>query len=287
MLQQTPPEALSVAASVVSFGRGARRGSGFVIAPDRVLTLAYRLRDDTVETVASDGERRDGRVLGVDRELGVAVLDVPTGGAPAVSWASEPPRLGSPVFALADPGSGLRLTAGTVSAESLTVRSRHGRPLDLIEHTAPLPRGSGGGPLVDAAGAVVGVNALRGDAGFLLALPARAVQSAIERVVEGREPVRLGVALASPSASRRMRRAVGLPDHDGLLVQAVEERSAADRAGVKRGDLLIGLGGAALATVDDLLAALEANARGEDVELGVLRATEQLQLSVDLREREE
>jgi serine protease Do len=287
MLQQTPSEALSVAGSVVSFGRGARRGSGFVIGPDRVLTLAYRLRDDTVETVARDGERREGRLLGVDRELGVAVLDVPTGDAPVVSWASERPRLGSPVFALADPGSGLRVTAGNVSAESLTVRSRHGRPLDLIEHTAPLPHGSGGGPLVDTTGAVVGVNALRGDAGFLLALPARAVQSAIERVLEGREPVRLGVALASPSASRRMRRAVGLPDHDGLLVQAVEERSAAERAGVKHGDLLTALGGAALATVDDLHAALQANARGEGVELGVLRATEQLQLSVDLREREE
>ncbi|HEX4563195.1 MAG TPA: S1C family serine protease [Solirubrobacteraceae bacterium] len=288
MLQQTPAEALSAAASVVSFGRGARRGSGFVIGPDRVLTLAYRLRDDTVETVARDGERREGRVLGVDRELGVVVLDVPTGDAPAVSWASEPPQLGSAVFALADPGSGLRVTAGNVSAESLTVRSRHGRSLELIEHTAPLPRGSGGGPLVDAAGAVVGVNALRGDAGFLLALPARAVQSAIERVIEGREPVRLGVALASPSASRGMRRAVGLPDHNGLLVQAVEERSAAERAGVRRGDLLIGLGGSALATVDDLHAALEANARGQAVELSVLRATEQLQLSVDLaREPEE
>jgi serine protease Do len=287
MLQQTPSEALSVSDSVVSFGRGARRGSGFVVAPGRVLTLSYRLRDERVETITHDGAHHDGRVVGVDGELGVAVLDVPTGDAPAVAWANEPPRLGSSVFALADPGSGLRITAGNVSAESLTVRSRHGRALELIEHTAPMPRGSGGGPLVGPDGAVVGVNALRGDAGFLLALPARAVQSAIERVVEGREPVRLGVALASPSASRRMRRAVGLPDHDGLLVQGVEEASAAGRAGVKRGDLLVGIGGVALVTIDDLHSSLDANAGAEGVELVVLRATERMQLSVDLRGSEE
>ena len=287
MLQQTPPEALAVGDSVVSFGRGARRGSGFVIGRDRVLTLAYRLRDDVVETVTRDGERNDGRVLGVDRDLGVAVLDVPTGATPAIRWASEPPRLGGPVFALSDPGSGLRLTAGNISAASLTVRSRHGRALELIEHTAPLPRGSGGGPLVDPDGTVVGVNALRGDAGFLLALPARAVQGAVERIAEGREPTRLGVALASPSASRRMRRAVGLPDHDGLLVQAVEDGSAADRAGVARGDLLVNLGGTPVTAIDDLLSALDANSSAPAVELGVLRATEQVQLSVDLRGHEQ
>ena len=88
MLQQTSPEALAVGDSVVSFGRGARRGSGFVIGRDRVLTLAYRLRDDVVETVTRDGERNDGRVLGVDRDLGVAVVDVPTGATPALRWAS-------------------------------------------------------------------------------------------------------------------------------------------------------------------------------------------------------
>ena len=89
MLQQTSPEALAVGDSVVSFGRGARRGSGFVIGRDRVLTLAYRLRDDVVETVTRDGERNDGRVLGVDRDLGVAVLDVPTGATLAIRWASD------------------------------------------------------------------------------------------------------------------------------------------------------------------------------------------------------
>jgi serine protease Do len=194
--------------------------------------------------------------------------------------------MGATVFALGDPGSGLRVTAGNVSAPVLTVRSRQGRAMELVEHTAPLPRGTGGGPLVDPDGSVVGLNALRGDAGFLLALPARAVQDAVDRIVEGREPARLGVALASPSAGRRMRRAVGLADHDGLLVQAVEEGGAAEGAGVKRGDLLVSLGGVDIKTIDDLHTTLAANAGEDAVELSVLRATERAALSVDLRGRE-
>jgi serine protease Do len=283
MLQQTAPKALAVADSVVSFGRGARRGCGFVIGVDRVVTLSYRLRGETVETVLRDGERREGQVVGVDREAGVAVLDVPTGAAPAVRWATELPAIGTAVFALGDPGSGLRVTAGEVSAESLTVRSRQGRALELIEHTAPLPRGAGGGPLVDVDGAVVGLNALRGDVGFLLALPADAVQAAVERLVDGRQPARLGVALASPTASRRMRRAVGLPDHEGLLVQAVETGGAAENAGVRQGDLLVSLGGAALEKIDDLHTALDARAGEDAVELRVLRAIDEVLLAVDLR----
>jgi serine protease Do len=283
MLQQTPPEPIEAGRSVVSFGRGARRGCGFVIGQDRVVALSYRLRADTVETVFAGGERREGHVLGGDRSVGVAVLDVSTAEAPEVRWAPAPPTIGSAVFAIGDPGTGLRVTAGSVSADPLTVRSRDGHALQLIEHTAPLPRGSGGGPLVDGTGAVVGMNALRGDGGFLLALPARAVQDAVGRVIEGREPVRLGVALASVTASRRMRRAVGLPDRDGLLVQGVEDGGPADAAGVRQGDLLLSLAGVELKALGDLFVALDRGAGEETVALTVLRATDEVELSLDLR----
>ena len=274
----------SVGAAVIPLGRGARRGCGLVVAADQVVAMSHSLSSEQPELRIA-GEVREGAVERSDRTAGLSLIAVATGEITPITWADDAPQLGDVVFALGDPGTGLRVTEGRVSAGPLSLRGRGGRLIDGIEHTAPLPRGSGGGPLVDPDGAVVGVNALRGDAGFLLALPARAVQSAVERIVEGREPARLGVALASPSASRRMRRAVGLPDHDGLLVQGVEDASAADRAGVARGDLLVSLAGAPLATIDDLHSALDANSSAPAIELGVLRATEQLQLSVDLRGR--
>src|SRR5256885_1301077 len=85
-----------------------------------------------------------------------------------------------------------------------------------IEHSAPLPRGSSGGPLTDAEGRVVGLNAVRLDGGLILAVAL--TSAALERLADpGRaEPRRLGVALAPAHVARRMRRAVGLPEREGL-----------------------------------------------------------------------
>jgi serine protease Do len=280
MLQETS-RILAVSDGVVSLGRGARRGSGLVVARDRVVTLRHSLVAEEVETFLGDGRSREGRLVGVDRGVGVAVLEVETGDAPVAAWAESLPAIGTTVMALGNPGTGLRVTEGKVSAEPLTIRSRHGRPIEVIEHTAPMPRGAGGGPLVDRNGSVLGLNALRGEPGFLLALPAATVRAAIDRALAGREPTRLGVALASPRAGRRMRSAVGLADRDGLLVRAVEEGGAAGKAGVLAGDLLVRLGGAELETLDDLYAALDASS-GRSVQVGIVRGTEEIDLAVDL-----
>jgi serine protease Do len=189
--------------------------------------------------------------------------------------------VGTSVFALGNPGTGLRVTQGSVSAEPLTIRVRE-RALELIEHTAPMPRGAGGGPLVDETGSVLGLNALLSDPGFLLALPATAVRAAIDRVLEGRQPPKLGVAIIPPGAGRRMRRAVGLPDRDGLLVRAVEDGSPAAQAGVLAGDLLVRLGDVELRAIDDLYGALDAHAGGTSVGLRIVRATEENDLKLEL-----
>jgi serine protease Do len=281
MLQETP-NIVALSGRVVALGRGARRGSGLVVGQDRVVTLSQPLFADRVETLLGDGRNREARVIGVDRAVGVAVLDVETGDATPVTWAESTPAIGTTVFALGNPGTGLRFTEGRISADPLTIRSRHGRPVEVIEHTAPMPTGAGGGPLVDELGSVIGLNALRGDAGFLLALPATTVRGAIDRALAGREPVRLGVALASPRAGQRIRSAVGLPHRDGLLVRAVEDGSPAELAGVLAGDLLVRLGDIDLKTVDDLYAALDAAVPGQSVSLRVVRPTEERDLDVDL-----
>ena len=147
----------------------------------------------------------------------------------------------------------------------------------VIEHTAPLPRGSGGGPLVDRTGAVVGLNALRRDGGLLLAWPATALRDRAAALTAGTStaPRRLGVALLGPRATRRMRSAVGLDDADGLLVTAVQDGSAAAQAGVARGDLVVRAGGSPVTSLDDLYAAVDAAGEGP-LELEVLRGTERL-----------
>ena len=274
--------AARVGPSVVGLGRGWGLGSGVVIAEGQVLTAAHNLRRDEQTVVLPDGSRETAEVAGVDPDLGLAVLSVATGDAPAVTWESaDEPGIGSAVVALANPGGrGLRATLGFVSAEPRSFRGPRGRRVrGAIEHTAPLPRGSSGGPLVDPAGNLLGVNSIRLDGGLILAAPANA--AARERVLllaRGEAPVahRLGVAVAPPRAARRMRRAVGLPERDGLLVRAVEEDGPAGRAGIERGDLIVAAGGREIGGVEALYSVLDGlPPAGGELELTVVRGTDE------------
>ncbi len=149
-----------------------------------------------------------------------------------------------PVFALANPGGrGLRVTFGFVSGIERTFRGPRGQRITgSLEHTAPLLPGSSGGPVLTAAGQLLGINTNRLGDGFYLAIPAdealRGRADALARGESAQSP-RLGVAIAPNHVARRLRRAVGLPETDGLLIRDVEEDSPAARAGLAQGDLIV------------------------------------------------
>jgi serine protease Do len=276
-----------VGPSVVGLG-GRRGGSGVVVAPGRVLTLAGNVGSADELDVFIDGERVEGRVLGRDDQVDAAVVAVETD-APAITWADGADAgIGTPVVALGDPaGRGLRATPGWVASAPRGVRGPRGRLIEgVLEHTAPLPRGSGGGPLVDDQGHVLGLNAVRRPGGLILAWPAAALRGAAEALAAGthRPPRRLGVAVAPPAVARRLRAAVGLPPADGLLVQGVRAGSAADAAGLGRGDLIVEAAGRAVATIDDLYTALDAAEPGAPLALAVLRGADRVELTATLGE---
>ena len=255
-------------------------GSGVFVAPTVLVTLARNVRDDTV-LVRVAGKDQAAEVAGIDRSVDLAVLRAD---GPAVAeWAGEPPHIGQDVVALADPaGRGLRATRGNVSAAPRDVRGPSGRLIPgAVEHTAPLPRGSGGGPLVDAGGRVLGLNALRLDGGFLLAWPAAVLAPRAAALASGNAtvPRRLGVALAGPRQTRRMRAAVGLAGVDGLLVREVEPDSPAARAGIAQGDVIVGANGNAVQGIDALHDALDAAGDGP-LALELVRGTDELTVEV-------
>jgi serine protease Do len=274
--------------AVVGLGRGWGVGSGVVVAAGRVLTNAHNLRHEEVTVTFADGRRETGRVAGTDSDLDVAVIEVDTGDVEPLEWAEDAsePAIGRTVLALGNPGGrGLRVTPGFVSSAARSFRGPRGRRISgAIEHTAPLPRGSSGGPLVDPDGRLLGINTLRVDGGLILAIPADGqLRERVEALGRGETPrrVRLGVAIAPPRVARRLRRAVGLPERDGLLVRAVEEGSAAERAGIERGDLLVAAGGHQLDRVDNLYEALDGARADGKLELAVVRGTEERTVPVE------
>jgi serine protease Do len=279
--------AAAAAASPGVVGIGSRiRGSGVVVGPNRVLTNAHNLRGDEVTVTFADGRSLRGSVVGTDLDGDLAVVDVDTAGAPALAWSDgASPAVGSVVFALAaTSGGSARVTAGTVSAIARAFRGPGGRRIaGSIEHTAPMAPGSSGGPIVDAAGRLIGINTHRIGEGFYLARLADAeLRERVETLSSGRsvERPRLGVAVAPAHVARRLRRSVGLPDRDGLLVREVEDGSPADGAGVREGDLIVRIAGADVRDADGLLDAM-AGATGT-VSVVVVRGAEELQLSADL-----
>ena len=275
--------------AVVGLGRGWGVGSGVVVAPGRVLTNAHNLRHDEVTVSFADGRTETARVAGSDADLDIAVLEVETGEIETVSWApgdGAGAEIGRLVFALGNPGGrGLRVTPGFVSSAARSFRGPRGRRITgAIEHTAPLPRGSSGGPLLGADGALLGINSVRVDGGLILAIPADAtLRDRVEALGRGEtagSKLRLGVALAPPRVARRLRRAVGLPERDGVLVRGVESGSAAERAGLERGDLIVAAAGHEIERIDALYDALDAARATRTLELQILRATDERTVEV-------
>lgn len=268
----------AAAPATVAIGRQAR-GAGVVVAPDRVLTSAHNLRDRTTEVTFADGRRAQGALVGSDPDHDIVVLDVPTGDAVPLAWAEVPLEVGDAVVAVARHGAGDRATTGFVSAVGQAFRGPRGRRIaGAVEHTAPLARGSSGGPLVDAEGRLVGLNTHRLGEGFYLALPADAdLRTRVEALVEGRHlrTRRLGVVLVPGPQAARLRRRVGLPEAPGLLVREVVAGSPAAEAGLAEGDLLVAVEGTPVPSVDALWDALDATSEQDEVALTVLRGTEE------------
>jgi serine protease Do len=275
--------ATSTASSVVGIGRHTR-GSGIVIADGRVLTNAHNLRGDEVTVTFADGRSAIGQVAGVDGDGDLAVVTVDTAGATPVTWSDDAAlAVGSPVFAVAaTAGGGSRVTFGLVSATSRAFRGPGGRRISgSVEHTAPLAPGSSGSALVDAAGALVGLNTNRIGEGFYLALPVdAALRARIDALGRGESPerLRLGIAIAPSHVARRLRRSVGLPERAGVLVRGVEDDSLAATAGIEAGDLIVSAGGHDIADGDDLFEAL--GSVSTPFELGLVRGAEERTVTI-------
>ena len=275
--------------AVVGIGRGRGRGSGVVLADGLVATNAHNLRGEETTVVFAGDRSAVGRVAGVDVDADLAVLAVDTGGAPAIAWAEDAAvSVGTPVFALANPGGQLRVTFGLVSAVGRAFRGPRGRRIaGSIEHTAPLPRGASGGPVVDAAGRLLGIDTNRLGDGFYLALPADAdLRQRLDALGRGEATVRprLGVGIAPARVARQLRRAVGLPERDGLLVRVVEEGGPSDRAGLRTGDLIVEAGDRPVTDADELYEVLDGVGEGQNLTLRVVRGTDELTVTVSFGE---
>jgi serine protease Do len=256
-----------------------------VIGDGLVATNAHNLRGEEALVSFAGGRQAVGTVAALDVDGDLAVLRVDTADAPAVAMAAtgHTATTGQVVFAVARSATGgERVSFGLVSGTERAFRGPRGRRIKgNLEHTAPLPRGSSGSPVVDADGTVLGLNTNRLGDGFYLALPADDdLRARLDALAAGKARVtpHVGVGLAPPHVARALFRSVGLPERDGLLVRVVEDDSPAAAAGLREGDLLVAAAGKELRSVDDLYDALDGDA--PSIALTVVRGTDELTITV-------
>jgi S1-C subfamily serine protease len=272
---------------VVTIGRDGR-GTGFVLSPGRVVTNSHHLRDRTTQVTFEGGRSVQATVVGIDAEGDLAVLEVDTADAPDAAFATSAPAVGDAVRAIGRAGTTGRVTVGWVSAVGQTFRGPGGRVITgALEHTAPLPRGATGGPIVDGEGAIVGITTLRLPDGFAIARPTdAALQERLRELAAGQSVARrtIGITIAPSEVASRLRRSVGLPARDGLLVRDVRAGSPAERGGLRTGDLVVAVDGEPVATPDALANLIDQGPADRTIALTIVRGAEELVVDVSLGE---
>jgi S1-C subfamily serine protease len=277
--------------SVASLRVGARGfagvGSAVALTPELLVTSAHVVGRATRAAAAfADGVEREVELAGVDPPSDLALVHVPGGGlSPVAVGDADRLKVGQLVVAVGSPlGYAGSVTAGVVSAlgRSLSAGGERGHVVieDVIQTDAALNPGNSGGALADSTARLVGINTAVAGVGLGLAVPinvtTRRILDALRR--EGR--VRrgyLGIAGGTqplpPAAAARLgrQRAIGVVE--------VVPGSPADRAGLRSGDLIVGVGGHPVSRTGDLQAQMVGASAGRPLEIEVLREGRLLRLT--------
>jgi S1-C subfamily serine protease len=276
-------------------------GSGVVVAGDGlILTNSHVVGAGgstngaaRITVTTPDGQHLTARVVGDDPDTDLALIRIvePVTLPAAPLGDSKRLKRGQLVIAIGNPlGFESTVTTGVVSALGRSLRSRTGRLIDdVIQTDAALNPGNSGGPLVSSHGEVVGVNTavIMGAQGICFAVAANTASFVLGELVRHGRVRRafIGVAAQQTAIPRRLRHAASVAQERAVMVGTVEPDSAAARAGLQAGDILLALDGRTIAGADDLVRALTGETIGKRVVLDVLRGTDRLALALVPQER--
>jgi len=270
-------------------------GSGVIVAPDGLILTNSHVAGaaSRIEVTTADGQDLHARLVGDDPDTDLALIriDEPATLPSARLGDSKRLKRGQLVIAIGNPlGFESTVTTGVVSALGRSLRSRSGRLIDdVIQTDAALNPGNSGGPLVSSRGEVVGINTavIMGAQGICFAVAANTASFVLGELVRHGRVRRafIGIAAQQTAIPPLRRRAAGLTQDRAVMIGTVEPDSAAERAGLRPGDIIVALDSTAIAGADDLVRALTGDKIGRSIAVDVLRGTERLTASVVPQER--
>ncbi|HXM73887.1 MAG TPA: trypsin-like peptidase domain-containing protein, partial [Chthoniobacterales bacterium] len=264
-------------------------GSGFIIAPDGfILTNSHVVHDaNQIAVSLPDGREYPAQLVGDDPDTDLAVIRIDAPQLVHVRLAnSENLRVGQLVVAIGNPlGFQASVTAGVISALGRSMHSQSGRLIDnIIQTDAALNPGNSGGPLLNSAGEVIGVNTamIRPAQGICFAIASNTAKLVAGWLIRDGKIRRsyIGVAGQNVPLHRRIVRFYNLPLETGVLVVSVEKNSPAEQAGLREGDLMIAFDDHPIGSVHDLHKMLVGEQIGVTAKLLIIRHTDKLELSI-------
>ena len=272
-------------------------GSGVIVEANGTIITNYHVVEgaDKIKVLMSDNRSFDAKVVGSDQPSDLAVLKVEASDLPFLNLGnSDSVRVGDIVLAIGNPlGIGQTVTAGIISAKGRRTGLSDGQSFeDFLQTDAPINRGNSGGALVNLNGELIGINsqilspggAGGGNIGIAFSIPSNMAKSVMEQLVKDGKVRRGQLGIGIQNITDETAEAMELKDKSGVIVGEVQKGSSAEKAGVKRGDIITAINGEKIEDSNVLRNKVAGTLPGTEIKLTVVRDGKETELTATLDE---
>ncbi len=258
---------------------------GFILTNHHVIDNA-----DEIEITLQDGRRFQAKLLGSDKKVDLAVLQIPAEDLTSIPLSMDNSvQVGDFVLAIGSPfGLQQTVTSGIVSALGRNGLGVQGYE-DFIQTDASINPGNSGGALIDLRGTLIGINSAilapaGGNVGIGFAIPSEVAQAVMNQLILYGEVKRGGIGASFQDLTPELAAAFGLNRYQGALVNKVKAGSTSDQAGLKAGDLIIEANARPVNNAEDMANRIGLSPLGNTINLKLVREGEQLELDIKIEE---
>jgi Do/DeqQ family serine protease len=268
-------------------------GSGVIVSADGYILTNHHVVDgaEDIQVEQTGGGRKPAKLVGSDPPSDLALLKIEASGLPVLTLGnSDDVRVGDVVLAIGNPlGIGQTVTAGIISATNRTTGLGDGSYEDFLQTDAPINQGNSGGALVSTNGELIGINSQilstsGGSIGIGFAIPSNMARSVMDQLRSGGKVTRSQLGVGIQPVTPDIASGLGLKEARGVLINSVTPGSPAEKAGLKRGDVILQLNGQAVSETNALRNQIASSKPGTQVTLRILRDGREQDIRVTLGE---
>jgi len=268
-------------------------GSGVIVSTDGYILTNHHVIDgaEQIKVDLNDGRTLDAKVVGSDPPSDLAVLKIDATDLPVLALGdSDKVRVGDVVLAIGNPlGIGQTVTMGIISAKGRQTGLSSGSFEDFLQTDAPINQGNSGGALVSTNSELIGINSQilspsGGSIGIGFAIPSNMAKSITDTLVKTGKVRRGQLGITVVKLNSEPAKDLGIKETKGIGVAQVQPGSAADRAGLKKGDVIVGFNGVEMTDPNVFRNQVASTAPGSAVTLNVMRDGRPLELHATLGE---